>query len=114
MTFLLVSLAGAAGAVFRYLTSGWVQTASGSDFPWGTFTVNAVGSLAMGLILGSGSRDRLMMQGAVGFLAGFTTFSTWMIETVRLGPRSARTLVNLLVSMIGGVAATAAGFTLTS
>jgi fluoride ion exporter CrcB/FEX len=50
---------------------------------------------------------------AVGFFGGFTTFSTWMIEIIRLGfPRSFRASSNLLVSLIGGVALAAAGYSL--
>jgi fluoride exporter len=114
MTIAAVSIAGAAGAVCRYLVSGWVQNAVRSDFPAGTLTVNLVGSFALGLIGGTGPLDSTLVLFAVGFLGGFTTFSTWMIETVRLGHRSLRTLFNLVVSLVGGLAVAAVGFTLTN
>jgi fluoride exporter len=114
MTIVAVSIAGAAGAVCRYLISGWVQNAVRSDFPAGTLTVNLSGSFALGLIVGTGPLDSTLILFAVGFLGGFTTFSTWMIETVRLGHRSLRTLLNLVVSLVGGLAVAAVGFTLTN
>jgi len=114
MTVIAVSIAGAAGAVCRYLISGWVQNAVRLDFPVGTLTVNLGGSLGLGLIVGTGPLDSTLILFAAGFLAGFTTFSTWMIETIRLGPRSHRTLLNLAGSLAGGLAACAVGFTLTN
>jgi CrcB protein len=115
MTLLLASLAGAVGAVCRYAVSGWAQRASRSDFPVGTLAVNLVGSFLVGATVGIdqlGSETSLM---AVGFLGGFTTFSTWMVETIRLGfPRSFRASASLLVSLIAGVALAAAGYSLTN
>lgn len=114
MTIVAVSIVGAAGAVCRYLISGWVQSAVRSDFPVGTLTVNLGGSFGLGLIVGTGPLDSTFILFATGFLAGFTTFSTWMIETIRLGHRSPRTLLNLVVSLVGGLGAAAFGFTLTN
>ena len=113
-TLVTASLAGAVGAVCRYLVSGWVQTASSSDFPVGTLCVNLTGSFGLGLVVGAGHLDSTLILTAVGFLGGFTTFSTWMIETIRLGPRSPRALINLSLSLTGGVIAAAVGFTLSS
>lgn len=113
MTVLAVSLAGAVGAICRYLISGLVQNAVGSDFPVGTLTVNLGGSLGLGLIVGAGPLDSTLILLAVGFMGGFTTFSAWMIETIRLGLRSPLALLNLVVSLVGGLAAAVIGFTLT-
>lgn len=114
MTMLTMSMAGALGAVCRYLVSGWVQQRTRSDFPAGTLTVNLVGAFGLGLIAGVGAFDSVRILALVGFLGGFTTFSTWMIETIRLGARSRRALINLLLSLLGGMAAAAIGFTLTN
>ena len=72
-----VGFGGAAGSIVRYLLSGGIlagQTLLG--FPAGTFTVNAAGSLLIGILLGW-----LLI---VGFCGGFTTFSTFSADTVRL------------------------------
>ncbi|MDT7771894.1 MAG: fluoride exporter, partial [Pseudonocardiales bacterium] len=53
MTVLLVLLGGAIGAPLRYLADRVVQSRHDSGFPWGTFTVNTVGSLVLGVVLGS-------------------------------------------------------------
>jgi CrcB protein len=114
MTLLAASIAGAVGAVCRYLVSGWVDEGIQSDFPLGTLTVNILGSFGLGLVVGAGPLDSVVTLTAVGFLGGFTTFSTWMIETIRLGLRSPRALLNLLVSLTAGVVVATIGFTLTN
>lgn len=110
---IVVSLAGSAGAVARYLVSGWVQGSSRSDFPVGTMTVNLVGAFALGLVAGLDGVESGPLLALTGFLGGFTTFSTWMVETIRLGPWSLRAAWNLSLSLLGGVAAAAVGFILT-
>ena len=84
MTVLMVSLAGAVGAVCRYLISGWVQGALRTGFPVGTTVVNLSGAFALGLVVGAGSPDSSVTMILAGFLGGFTTFSTWMVETLAL------------------------------
>lgn len=113
MTFLVVAFAGAAGAVCRYLVSGWAQMLSNSGFPVGTLTVNLSGSLAVGLVAGAGSLQSPLTIGAIGFLSGFTTYSTWMVETVRLGAISPAATANLVATLVGGVALAGLGYTLT-
>ncbi len=87
---LLVALGGAAGSVLRWLVGGWVHAASPtSTFPWGTFTVNALGSFAIGALLGL-ALERALVSPAVrlllvtGVLGGFTTFSGFSYETLQL------------------------------
>ncbi len=111
MTLLLVSAAGSIGAVLRYLVSGWVQERSRWNFPVGTLTVNVLGSLALGVVLGAGNIDSAPVIAGVGFLGGFTTFSTWMVETARLG--STRGFLNLSLMLLAGVVAAATGLILT-
>jgi CrcB protein len=82
---LWIGLAGAGGALARYLVSGWVQP-SGSTFPWGTLAVNVLGSLLFGFVW-SLAEDRLIISGEMrliilaGFMGSFTTFSTYIFET---------------------------------
>ena len=80
-----VGFGGAAGNIVRYLLSGGIlagQTLLG--FPAGTFTVNAAGSLLIGILLEATSSETLGWLLIVGFCGGFTTFSTFSADTVRL------------------------------
>jgi CrcB protein len=85
-----VGLGGFAGAVLRYLASGWVQSASGSpSFPWGTLAVNAAGCLAIGALSYLADTRGIIHPEArlfliVGVLGGFTTFSAFGNETMNL------------------------------
>jgi len=85
---LYVSLGGALGAISRYLVAGWIQNIFSTIFPWGTITVNILGSFLLGFVLqasieGSISSEyRLLL--AVGFLGAFTTFSTFAYEALEL------------------------------
>ena len=77
---LLVALGGAVGSVLRYLISS-INT----SFPWGTFTVNVLGSLLIGLLVGFVSKGVLSPEMKLllvtGFCGGFTTFSTFANES---------------------------------
>ena len=77
---LLVALGGAVGSVLRYLISS-INT----SFPWGTFTVNVLGSLLIGLLVGFVSKGVLSPEMKLllvtGFCGGFTTFSTFASES---------------------------------
>ena len=78
------------GAVARYLVVAWLNGATGgAAFPYGTLAVNAVGCLVIGLVAGLWDGHRPLSAEAqafliVGVLGGFTTFSAFGIETVRL------------------------------
>jgi CrcB protein len=113
---LLVTLAGAFGAVVRYLLSGFVQQRIDTDLPVGTLAVNLSGAFLIGIVVGIDDLQSTIALIAVGFLGGFTTFSTWMIETIRLGipPLRSRSLFNLTTTLIAGVALAAAGYSLTN
>ncbi len=86
MSLLLVMLGGGIGAGGRYLLGGWLHLQLGNGFPWGTFAVNALGSLLIGLVFGLAPGTTLFLD--VGVLGGFTTFSTFSYETLRLSARS--------------------------
>ena len=80
-----VGFGGAAGSIVRYLLSGGIlagQTLQG--FPAGTFTVNAAGSLLIGILLEASVSETLGWLLIVGFCGGFTTFSAFSADTVRL------------------------------
>lgn len=84
---LFVALGGALGAVGRYAVSLGVKTASG--FPWATLSVNLLGSLLMGLLLGwlarqSAQQETLRLFLAIGVLGGFTTFSAFSLDMFTL------------------------------
>jgi CrcB protein len=89
-----VALGGAIGAVLRYqLGRGmtwWLGPQMVSLFPWATLAANAVGSLAMGLLVGwlafrsSGDGEQMRLLLGVGLLGGFTTFSAFSLEMVLL------------------------------
>jgi len=86
---LAVAIGGAAGALLRFWTATGLHALLGRDFPYGTLTVNAVGSFAIGTLsvlflerLSLAPEVRLMVL--VGVLGAFTTFSTFSLETLTL------------------------------
>ena len=85
---LLVAFGGAVGSVLRYLVSKWLQEASSAAFPVGTLVVNVVGCSLIGLIYGAsdhwGISGDMRLLLTVGFCGGFTTFSTFMNESLSL------------------------------
>ena len=107
MTVLLVLLGGAVGAPARYLVDRWVQSRHASLMPWGTFTVNAAGSLVLGLVAGAVSAadgpDWVLTLVGTGFCGALTTFSTFGYETVRLAEEGAvsTAAINVVGSVVG-------------
>ena len=105
---------GAAGAYARFAVAAAVTARRPGDFPTGTFVVNLTGGFTLGLLTGLGvTGDALFVLGT-GFLGGYTTFSTWMLEAQRLGEDAeiGVLLGYLLGSMLLGLAATGAGWAL--
>jgi CrcB protein len=85
----MLALFGAAGTIARYFLHLFVQRMHGTQFPWGTFAVNALGCLAFGIVWGLaehralvGPQTRLFVL--VGFMGAFTTFSSYAFETAQL------------------------------
>jgi len=118
VTVLLVLLGGALGASLRYLTELFVQSRHDKPFPWGTFTVNIVGSLVAGATAGVvGAVDGpewVLTLVVTGFCGALTTFSTFGFETVRLIEEgSLRTAgLNVGASIAVGFSAAAGGWAL--
>ncbi len=109
----LVVLGAAVGAPARYLTDRALQTRQarrGGVFPWGTFVVNVVGSLLLGLIAGRVSAPAQALIGT-GFCGALTTYSTFSYETLRLAEAGSLlyAVLNVAGSVTAGVAAAAAG-----
>ncbi len=88
---LIVMLGGAIGAGFRYNIATVALRNLGPGYPWGTFLVNLLGGLLMGILAGTLARQFTVAQGeplrlflGVGVLGGFTTFSAFSLETVNM------------------------------
>jgi len=102
-----VGLLGGVGALSRFLVDGAVSERTGRAFPYGTLAVNLSGSFALGLLgavaLGSDAQ-RLAGTGLVG---AYTTFSTWALESHRLGEdgRLGLGLVNIVAGLAFGLGA---------
>jgi CrcB protein len=108
---LLVAAGGSLGAVARYLVGLFVLARLGAGWaPWGTFAVNASGAFLLGCVLGLVEAGALPGWArpllAVGVLGGYTTFSTFSVETLRLltGGGSGLALLNLLGQPFVGLA----------
>lgn len=88
MTLVWVGLCGIAGTLGRYAISQWLNPRASTAFPWGTWVINALGSLLLGILYGlhSGGRisELLWLTAGTGFCGAFTTFSTFGFETIRL------------------------------
>ena len=89
MQLFYIGLFGGLGCVARYLVSGRTYQLVGRNLPYGTLLVNIVGSFLLGLLVASGLRGEFLTPEirigiAVGFMGGFTTFSTFSYETLRL------------------------------
>ncbi len=109
---LAVVVGAAIGAPARYFTDRFVQMRTESVFPWGTLTVNAVGSLALGALVGSGASGALAALAGVGFCGALTTYSTLGYETHRLMRDRSMLLaaLNVLGSLVIGLAAAGLGY----
>jgi CrcB protein len=106
-----VVVLGGVGAALRFLVDGAVAARLGRSFPYGTLIVNLSGAVVLGLLTGlTLGREEALLAGTAT-VGSYTTFSTWMFETQRLGEdRQVRHLVaNLAISLVAGVTAAAAG-----
>jgi CrcB protein len=118
VTLALVALGGAGGSILRYLTDRRVQAWRDSPFPWGTLTVNVVGSFILGFLSGwllhGAEPSSIRSLVAVGFCGGLTTFSTFGYETVRLFLEKTRlyAVLNVGVTVVAGLASGTLGLLL--
>lgn len=117
LVFALAAACGGLGAAVRYLIDIGIAHVTRSRFPWGVLVINITGSLLLGLVVGM-LPDAAFVIGA-GFLGGYTTFSTAMIDAVslwRAGERRAAALdvigmlvLSLAAALVGLVAGSALG-----
>ena len=111
---LLVIVGGGLGSGARYLVSTWVLSRWGTGFPWGTLTVNVLGSFALGVVMQLGlgflgAEVRILVT--TGFLGGFTTYSTFNFETLRFAEHGNWALfaANAVATFVGCLVAGFAG-----
>ena len=124
LTYLWIALGGALGSVARFGCSSLISGWAGETFPFGTLAVNVLGSFVIGFFAGlTGPDGRLLVPGdvrqfvLVGICGGFTTFSSFSLQTltlaqdgeyVRAGLNAAGSVMLCLVSVwLGAVAAQA-------
>ena len=111
LLWIAVGLAGGAGALARFTLDALVSERLGSGFPWGTLAVNVSGAFVLGVVAGAAvHRDALTIVGT-GVLGSYTTFSTWMFESQRLGEDGQPWLLfaNVALSLAAGLGAVALG-----
>jgi CrcB protein len=107
-----VALAGGAGAVLRFLVDEAVRARRpGGAFPAGILVVNVSGALALGLVAGLALGHDAALVIGTGLVGAYTTFSTWMLDTVAAASRRlvGVAVANVVVSLALGIAAAAAG-----
>ena len=114
---LLVFLGGGLGAVSRYLLTSFIGNQVGGNFPFGTFTANVLGSFCMGFAMfcfmsrGMAVPEHIRLLLLVGFLGGFTTFSSFSMETVSLlqDQHIVSSIMNVAGNVCLGIGAVLAG-----
>ena len=114
---LFVMAGGAIGAAMRYQLGRALFRVAGPGWPWGTLAANILGGLAMGLLVGwlalraQAGGENLRLFAAVGLLGGFTTFSSFSLETMLMVERGEMmsALLYVMASVIGAVGALAIG-----
>jgi CrcB protein len=111
MTPLLVVLGAVVGAPARYLTDRLVQSRHASGFPWGTFTVNVVGSFILGTVTAATTSPTVTALVATGFCGALTTYSTFGYETVQLARQGSPLMAafNAVGSVMAGLGAAGLG-----
>ncbi len=111
LVLLAVGVVGGVGATVRFLLDGAISGRVAGDFPYGTLVVNVIGAFILGGLVGAALDTDAYRIAGTGLIGAFTTFSTWTLESHRLGEDGALGLgvVNFAVSLILGIAAAWAG-----
>lgn len=113
---ILILTGGAIGTLARYLLAALPHRYIEGIFPWGTLTVNALGSFAIGLLWGIFEMRDISPQARtfifIGLLGGFTTFSTYALETLNLFREGdmKTALINILANNVLGIGLVFSGF----
>ncbi len=115
INYLMIAAGGALGSAARFGLSSLLQKSAGIGFPYGTLSVNIIGCFIIG-IAAEMFEDLLVPSEwrsftSIGFLGGFTTFSTFSLETVNLirEGESMQAIANVALSNVLGIAAVVAG-----
>jgi fluoride exporter len=116
LNWISIAVGGAAGALLRYLVSGWAYALLGEGFPWGTLSVNVIGSFLIGFLWRLFDQITITPNVRtlifVGGLGAFTTFSTYGLESLNL-LRSGQYklgMLNILGSNVVGISCVFLGF----
>ena len=106
-----VLLAGGAGAVLRFVVDRAVARRAARSFPFGTLTVNVSGAALLGLLGSLALNRHAALLADTAFIGSYTTFSTWMLETQRLGEERQvlDAVANVVASIVLGLAAALLG-----
>ncbi len=106
--FFCICGAGAAGTAARYLLSSWMARTAGPGFPWGTLTVNLIGSFLLSLIMQIALTTDLLsptlrLTLTTGLMGGFTTYSSFNYETLHLlqSNSSLYAVLNIAATLLG-------------
>jgi CrcB protein len=117
LKWVLIAVGGAFGSVLRYAVQGVFGSGVGARFPIGTIVVNLSGCLLIGLLAGFFDGPRLVREEyraglLVGVLGGYTTFSSFGLETFRLASDGQwrLALVNMVLSCVVGFVAVWVGY----
>ncbi len=109
--WIAVGLLGGAAAAARFLIDAAIHARYSAPFPLGIFAVNIAGALALGLVAGAALHGQALIIVAGGGIGSFTTFSTWILDSHRLGQAGLARIawLNIGVSLVVGFAAVAFG-----
>jgi CrcB protein len=106
-----VVVIGGIGSVARFLVDRTVARRAARPFPFGTLAVNISGAALLGFVGGLALNKEAALLAGTAFVGAYTTFSTWMLETQRLGEerQMISALANIVVSVVLGIAAAVLG-----
>jgi fluoride exporter len=101
-----VGVLGGLGALARFAVDGAVGRRFRGAFPLGTFAVNLTGAFALGVLVGAAVSSDAFRLAGTGLIGAYTTFSTWALESHRLGEDGQARVgaMNVLVSLLAGLA----------
>ncbi|OBH48356.1 fluoride efflux transporter CrcB [Mycobacterium mantenii] len=111
LVWVAVVLIGGIGSVLRFVVDRTVARRVSRPFPFGTLAVNLSGAALLGFLGGLALNKEAALLAGTAFVGAYTTFSTWMLETQRLGEerRLYAALANIAVSVLLGEAAALIG-----
>lgn len=109
---LYVAVGAFFGAISRFVVSKNIDAKMHSRFPFGTISINLLGSLLLGLLLALKTSDSIILLFGTGFMGSFTTFSTFQVESLKLGIEKEWHLLAkyLILSYVLGISLAFVGF----